>query len=130
MLIKGLQKLTLIDYPGNVACTVFLHGCNFRCGFCHNPELVNNPSLAGRTIPEKEVLDFLERLRGVLDGVCFTGGECLISLDKSFVRKVKEMGYFVKIDTNGSFPDKLKEFIDEKLVDFVAMDVKASPEKY
>tara|TARA_Y100000310_G_scaffold184503_1_gene184627 strand:+ start:1272 stop:1976 length:705 start_codon:yes stop_codon:yes gene_type:complete len=128
MLIKGLQKTTLIDYPGEIACTIFLFGCNLRCGFCHNPELVVDDG--SRAYDEKEVLDFLENRRKYLDGVCITGGEPLVCLDIEFVRKIKDMGYKVKIDTNGSFPDKLKLLVDEKLVDYVAMDIKAGRQKY
>jgi pyruvate formate lyase activating enzyme len=127
-MIKGLQKLTLIDYPGKIACTVFLFGCNFRCGFCHNPELVVKPN--PETYSEEEVLDFLEKRKEQLNGICFTGGEPLLTLKKDFVKKIKKLGYFVKIDTNGSNPKKLKEFLENKLVDYIAMDLKASPEKY
>jgi len=128
MKVKGLQKTTLLDYPGKVSCVLFLYGCNFKCGFCHNPELVvcENSS----EISEEEVFDFLKKRRKVLEGVCITGGEPLLSLKKEFVKKIKELGYLVKVDTNGSFPLKLKEFINEGLVDYVAMDLKSSPGKY
>jgi len=128
MKIKGLQKTTLIDYPGKISCTIFLYGCNMRCGFCHNPELVLREITDD--IDEEKILEFLERRKKYLDGVCITGGEPLMSLDKEFVKKIKELGYFVKIDTNGCFPDKLKELIDEGLVDYVAVDIKAGPDKY
>jgi len=128
MKIKGIQNLTLIDYPGKIACTIFLFGCNFRCGFCHNPELVLAPD--GKEITQKEILEFLKKRRGQLEGVCFTGGEPLATLEKEFVKSIKEMGYFIKIDTNGSFPSMLKEFLDEELVDYVAMDLKSSFENY
>ncbi len=128
MKIKGFQKLSLIDYPGKIACTIFIYGCNFRCGFCHNPELVLESSL--KDYSQDEILDFLDKRKNYLNGVCITGGEPLINLEKDFVKKLKEKGFFVKIDTNGSFPEKLKEFIDEKLVDFVSMDIKSSKEKY
>jgi len=128
MKVKEIQRLTLIDYPGRLACTLFLFGCNFRCGFCHNPELVLHDT--GRDISKEEVLEFLERRRGQLDGVCITGGEPLMSLEKDFLKKIKALGYFIKIDTNGSFPEKLEEFIDEDLIDYVAMDIKSSKEKY
>lgn len=128
MKILGLQKTTLIDYPKKVACTVFLFGCNFRCGFCHNPGLVLSPS--GVEYSSDEVLDFLESRKKYLDAVCFTGGEPLMTLDMSFLKKIKEMGYLIKIDTNGSFPEKLKEFISAGLVDYVAMDIKSEKEKY
>ena len=128
MKIKGIQKTTLIDYPGKVACTIFLQSCNFRCRFCHNPELVLYEEEG--EMSEKEFFDFLEKRKGELDGVCITGGEPLVSLDKDFVKKIKELGYFVKLDTNGSFPEKLKEFVDAGLVDFVAMDLKTCKEDY
>lgn len=127
-MISGLQKLSLIDYPGKIACTLFLFGCNFRCGFCHNPELVLAPP--NEKYSEEEFLDFLEKRKGQLDGVCITGGEPLLSLEKEFLRKIKALGYSIKIDTNGTNPEKLKEFIGEGLVDYVAMDLKAPPEDY
>jgi pyruvate formate lyase activating enzyme len=128
MKILGLQKTTLIDYPEKVACTIFLFGCSFRCGFCHNPELVLAPE--GREYSKEEILKFLEKRKKYLEAVCFTGGEPLMTLEKDFVKKIKSMGYLIKIDTNGSFPELLKEFIDEKLVDFVAMDIKTTKEDY
>ena len=128
MLIKGFQKTTLIDYPEKIACTIFLHGCNFRCGFCHNPELVLTSN--SKEYSQKEILDFLEKRKKYLDAVCITGGEPLATLEKNFVKKIKSLGYLIKIDTNGSFPEKLKEFLDENLVDFVSMDIKSSKEKY
>jgi pyruvate formate lyase activating enzyme len=128
MKIAGFQKLTLIDYPGKIACTLFLHGCNFRCGFCHNPELViKKPEM---NYSKEEILDFLSKRKKYLGGVCFTGGEPLIAIEKNFLRQIKSLGYNIKIDTNGSFPEKLKEIIDEKLVDFIAIDIKGSKEKY
>ncbi|MCR4284850.1 MAG: anaerobic ribonucleoside-triphosphate reductase activating protein [archaeon] len=128
MKIAGLQKTTLIDYPGKVACALFLFGCNFRCGFCHNPELVTG-KIKGNYSEEK-VLEFLKKRKGKLDAVCITGGEPLINLDFNFLKKIKDLGYLIKIDTNGHFPDKLKKLIDEKLVDNIAMDIKASPKNY
>ncbi len=128
MKIKGLQKTTLIDYPGKIACSLFLFGCNFRCGFCHNPELVLEDS--GPNINEEEFFDFLNKRKEYLDGICISGGEPLLSLDLDFLRRIKEMGYSIKLDTNGSFPEKLKELIKENLVDFVAMDIKGSKDKY
>lgn len=128
MKIAGLQKMTLIDYPGEVACTIFLFGCNFRCGFCHNPELVIQEF--GKGFSEEEVLKFLNKRKGKLDAVCISGGEPLVSLDLDFVRKIKDLGYKVKIDTNGSFPEKLRELINEGLIDAVAMDIKASRKNY
>jgi len=128
MKIAGIQNVTLIDYPSKIACTIFLLGCNFRCGFCHNPELVVEKN--DNEISQKEVLSYLEKKRRYLDGVCITGGEPLLSLDKDFVKRIKALGYLVKLDTNGSFPERLKEFVDDDLIDFVAMDVKASRENY
>ena len=127
-MINGLQKLSLIDYPRKIACIIFLFGCNFRCGFCHNPELVLAPT--GKEYSEKEILDFLRKRKGQLDGVCITGGEPMLSLEKDFLKKIKALGYSIKIDTNGTNPEKLREFISQKLVDYIAMDLKASPEKY
>jgi pyruvate formate lyase activating enzyme len=128
MKIKGLQKTTLIDYPKKVACTIFLFGCNFRCGFCHNPELVLEEK--GEDISVESFLDFLKKRNKYLEGVCITGGEPLLTLKKDFLIEIKKLNYNIKIDTNGSFPELLKEIINEKLVDFVAMDVKSSKEKY
>jgi len=126
--IKGIQKTTLIDYPGKIACTVFIFGCNFKCGFCHNPELVLKEE--SQDLWETDTLEFLKNRKDKLEGVCFTGGEPLLSLNKDFVKRVKDLGFSVKIDTNGSLPGKLKEFISEGLVDFIAMDIKNCPEKY
>ncbi len=130
MLLSGLQKLTLLDYPGKVACTVFTGGCNFRCPFCHNAPLVLPERLAQDTT-EQEVLDFLRKRRGVLDGVAVTGGEPLLHKDiGAFLEKVKELGFMIKLDTNGSFPDRLIELAEAGLVDRVAMDVKNAPALY
>jgi len=128
MKIKYIQKTTLIDYPGKIACTIFLYGCTFRCKFCYNPELVLKEVTPD--IPEQEILDFLEKRREYLQAVCFTGGEPCLSLDKEFLKKIRDMKYLIKIDTNGSLPDKLKEFISAGFVDFVSMDLKSSFEKY
>jgi pyruvate formate lyase activating enzyme len=128
MKIKAIEKVTLIDYPGKIACTLFLFGCNFKCGFCHNPELVIKEG--GKSLSPEEVLSFLISRKGYLEGVCITGGEPLLTLDKDFLRKIKELGYEIKIDTNGSFPEKLKELIKEKLIDFISMDIKSSKENY
>lgn len=130
MNIQGFQKMTLLDYPERVACTVFTGGCNFRCPFCHNASLVTDINLKS-AFSEEEILSFLEKRQGILDGVCVTGGEPLLQPDiKQFIIKIKSLGFKVKLDTNGSFPDKLKELIDENLVDYVAMDIKNSKEKY
>lgn len=130
MRIDGLQKMTLLDFPGKVACTVFTGGCNFRCPFCHNALLVTK-------LPEKpdyteyEILSFLEKRVGLLDGVAITGGEPLLNPDiADFIRKIRDMGYAVKLDTNGSFPERLKAIVGEGLVDYVAMDIKNRREKY
>ncbi len=128
MNIAGLQKVSTIDYPGEIACTVFLRSCNFRCGFCHNPELVMRA--CGENFSEDYVLDFLKQRIGKLDGVCITGGEPLVTLDFDFVKKIKNLGYKIKLDTNGSFPEKLKEMIELKLVDYIAMDVKGDKDNY
>ena len=130
MIIQGLQKLTLLDYPGKVACTIFTAGCNFRCPFCHNASLVIDTS-ANETIPEEEIFRFLTKRQGILDGVCISGGEPLIQDGiEEFIRQIKEMGYDVKLDTNGSFPDKLIRLVEAGLIDYVAMDIKNSQEHY
>lgn len=128
--IQGLQKVTLLDFPGRVACTVFLAGCNFRCPFCHNASLVTHVD-PDRNIPEEEILSFLKKRRGVLDGVCITGGEPLLApgLD-SFIRKIKDLGYEVKLDTNGSNAERLKTLAGSGMIDYVAMDIKNAPGKY
>ncbi|MCW8965282.1 MAG: anaerobic ribonucleoside-triphosphate reductase activating protein [Candidatus Pacearchaeota archaeon] len=128
MRIKHLEKFSVIDYPDKFACIVFLFGCNFRCGFCHNPELVLRDSLDN--ISEKQVFDFLDKRKNRLEGVCITGGEPLLSLDLDFLKKIKEKGFLIKIDTNGSYPERLREIIDLGLVDFVAMDLKCDKESY
>ncbi len=130
MLIHGLQKLTLLDFPGNTACTVFTGGCNFRCPFCHNSELVLNPSLFP-VIPEDEVFSLLEKRKNTIDGVCITGGEPMLQKDlPEFLEKLKETGVAVKVDTNGSFPKQLKYIVNSGLCDYVAMDVKNSFDRY
>ncbi len=130
MRIAGLQKLTLLDYPGLVACTVFTGGCNFRCPFCHNASLVL-PDRLEREDRTEETLAFLEKRRGRLDGVCVSGGEPLLHGDlPDFLRRLRAMGYRVKLDTNGSFPNRLRAVVEEGLVDCVAMDVKNAPLLY
>ena len=130
MLILGFQKLTLLDYPNKVAATVFTGGCNFRCPFCHNASLVTKIE-PQTSYNENDVLAYIRSRKGLLDGVCITGGEPLIQKDlKNFIIEIKKAGFAVKLDTNGSFPDKLKELVAENLIDYVAMDVKNSPEKY
>ena len=130
MRLGGIQKLTLLDYPGTVACTVFTLGCNMRCPFCHNALLVTKTEEA-EVYPEEEFFAFLNKRRGILDGVCVTGGEPLLQSDAGeFIAKIKALGYKVKLDTNGSFPDRLEEILKSGNVDYVAMDIKNSPEKY
>ena len=127
--IQGLQKLTLLDYPGKVACTVFLGGCNLRCPFCHNGELVLTPGPALMNL--EELLTFLDRRRGLLDGVCITGGEPLLRPElPRLLEAVKEKGFLLKLDTNGGFPRALEDVIRRGLVDYVAMDIKNSPDRY
>ena len=126
----GLQKLTLLDYPGVVACTVFCCGCNFRCPFCHNGSLVLGNE-AGLELDFASMLEFLEKRRGILEGVCFTGGEFLMHSDAiDAASAAKALGYKVKVDTNGSFPDALAELMDSGSADYIAMDIKNSPQKY
>ena len=130
MILGGLQKLTLLDFPGTVACTVFTVGCNLRCPFCHNPALVNNPPEDLR-ISEEEFFAFLEKRKGILDGVAITGGEPLLHSDiGEFIAKIKMKGYKVKLDTNGTFPDRLEKVLSLGLVDYVAMDLKNTFDKY
>ena len=129
MNVQGYQKLTLLDFPGRTACTVFTGGCNLRCPFCHNAGLVRTP-LAGPNLTD-EVLEYLQKRKGILDGVCVTGGEPLLQPDlEDFLRKVKEIGYAVKLDTNGMLPQRLAGVLATKLVDYVAMDIKSSPDGY
>ena len=131
MRISGLQKLTLLDYPGRVACTVFTGGCNFRCPFCHNAPLVLPERLEGDENGAETVLAFLKKRQGILDGVAVTGGEPLLHKDIDvFLRQVKALGYAVKLDTNGSFPERLMALVEEGLVDRVAVDIKNSPALY
>ncbi len=130
MLINGLQKLTLLDYPGRTACTVFTGGCNFRCPFCHNPSLVLEPEKQPAISPE-ELAAFLEKRRRVLDGVCISGGEPTIHDDlPELAEKIKKLGYSVKLDTNGSRPAMLRELLENGLIDYAAMDIKSSPSGY
>ena len=129
MKIAGLQKLTLLDYPEKIACIVFTGGCNFKCPFCHNASLV----LGGEheDISEEEFFAFLQKRKGMLNGVCVTGGEPTLQKDLlPFLKKIKDMGYSVKLDTNGYKPDVLKAAVETGLVDYVAMDIKNSPAKY
>lgn len=130
MIISGLQKTTLIDYPGKIAAIIFTRGCNFRCGYCHNPELVD-PEIYYPEIKSEEIFDFLEKRRNVLEGVVITGGEPLIHSDiKDFIKKIKELDYAVKLDSNGSNPVLLQELINDNLIDYIAMDIKHLPQRY
>lgn len=127
--IQGYQKITLLDFPGKVACTVFTGGCNLRCPFCHNASLVKNP-LEQKNAYE-EVIEYLSKRKGIIDGVCVTGGEPLLQPHLAeFLKEVKDLGYLIKLDTNGSLPEKLSEILSLSLVDYVAMDIKSSPEGY
>lgn len=129
MIIEGLQKTTLLDYPGYVACTIFAHGCNLRCPFCHNAGLVVRKPENIISIEELEA--FLNKRKGILDGVCLTGGEPLMQKDViDFLRFLKSFGYKVKLDTNGFYPERLAEAIENGLVDYIAMDIKSCRETY
>lgn len=130
MKILGLQKMTLLDYPHKVAATVFTGGCNFCCPYCHNASLVLQVEQA-QEIGEKEIFDFFIKRKGVLDGVCLSGGEPLLQKGiEDFIARIKDLGFLVKIDTNGSFPELLKKLVRNGLIDYVAMDIKNSPAAY
>ena len=130
MKIKGLQKTTLLDFPEKLACTVFTGGCNFRCPFCHNASLVLRAGEA-QEISEADFFNYLSKRKGMLDGVCITGGEPTLCPDlEDFIKKIKELGLLVKLDTNGTFPEKIESLLDKGLVDYVAMDIKNSKSKY
>lgn len=129
MTVNGFQKMTLLDFPGKVACTIFLGGCNMRCPFCHNAGLVIGDSTD--TFSGEEIISYLEKRKGILDGVCITGGEPTLRRDlPEFIREIKNLGYAVKLDTNGTNPALLKSLILDGLVDYVAMDIKNCFEKY
>ena len=129
MKIHGLQKMTLLDFPGRVACTVFLGGCDFRCPFCHNFELADGT--AQPVMDDEELLAFLRKRQGLLDGVAFTGGEPLLYRElPELLQKIRELGFAIKLDTNGAHPALLKQILEEGLADYVAMDIKNSPAKY
>lgn len=132
MLIKGLQKLTLIDYPDKIAATIFLFGCNLRCPYCHNPELINaSEAKKFKTYSKEEILRFLNERFDFLDGVCITGGEPTLSKDlPNLIKSIKKLGYAIKLDTNGTNPKMLHELIKAKLIDYIAMDIKAPLERY
>lgn len=130
MKFHGFQKMTVLDYPGHIACTAFTGGCNLRCPFCHNASLVTE-LVSSATIEEAEILSFLEKRKGLLDGIAITGGEPLLHPDiPAFIKEVKALGFSVKLDTNGCYPAVLKQLVEEKLVDYVAVDIKNCPEKY
>ncbi|MCF7846415.1 MAG: anaerobic ribonucleoside-triphosphate reductase activating protein [Candidatus Peribacteraceae bacterium] len=130
MQIAALQKLTLLDFPGRTAATIFTPGCSFRCGYCHNPELVL-PEKFPRLIPEKDFFEFLDKRKGLLDGVCVTGGEPTLQKDlPGFLKKIRKRGFAVKLDTNGSSPEILEELFRAGLLDYVALDIKAALENY
>ena len=130
MTIGGIQKFSTVDYPGYTVASIFTIGCNMRCGYCHNPELVLPEQYAG-AIPEEEIFEFLEKRRGLLDGVAISGGEPTMQEDlPDFIRRCKKMGFLVKLDTNGTNPGVLRELLQENLVDFIAMDIKGPLEKY
>ena len=127
--IAGLQKMTLLDYPGRVACTVFLRGCNFRCPFCHNSSLL--PGIGESLMDDTQLLAFLKKRVGLLDGVCITGGEPTLQKElPHLLERVKALGYSVKLDTNGSCPEMLKAIVEAGVVDYVAMDIKNGPDRY
>lgn len=129
-MIGGLQKVTLLDFPGKVACTVFLTGCNLRCPYCHNPDLVLTKD-NGKYISEKEFFEFLLSRKGKLDGVCITGGEpTLYPSLPDLLRRIRRMGFLVKLDSNGSVPEMLEHLLREELLDYVAMDIKNAPSRY
>lgn len=129
MKLHGLQKMTLLDYPEHVACTIFLGGCDFRCPFCHNYELIDGT--AQPVMEEKEFLEFLSKRKGLLDGVAITGGEPCLHRDlPDLMKKIRDMGFAVKLDTNGYHPDMLQKILEERLADYAAMDIKNSPAKY
>ena len=135
MLICGLNKTTLLDYPGHVAATIFLGGCNFRCPFCHNRDLVFvNEGMEKKLVmnyEEDKIFAFLKKRKGILTGVCVTGGEPTLNKELPFfLDKIKSLGYLVKLDTNGYRPEVLKELLSRELVDYIAMDIKNSPLKY
>lgn len=129
MLIGGLQKLSLLDFPEKIACIIFTSGCNFRCPYCHNSGLVTK--MKDPFLPEEEVFNFLKKRQKLLDGVVITGGEPLLQKDIiPFIKKVKKLGYLIKLDTNGSYPEVLKSLVEEKLIDYVAVDIKNTKELY
>ena len=131
MRLAGLQKNSLIDYPGKASCVLFLFGCNFDCPYCHNPDLVRGGLSCHASLDEKTVYEFLERRKGLLDGVVISGGEPTLDKDLVFLcEKIKQIGYPLKLDTNGSQPQVIKRLIQEGLIDYIAMDIKTDPLHY
>jgi len=131
MEITGLQKTTLLDYPGKIACTVFFSGCNFRCPFCHNASLVTADHRPQPVMDDEGLLAFLQTRRRKLDGVCITGGEPTLQPQlPQLLQRIKELGFLIKLDTNGSRPQVLRQLVDNQLIDYVAMDIKSSPDGY
>jgi len=132
MFLGGIQKFSLIDYPGKIVATIFTVGCNFRCPFCHNPELVLPEQVENQPLfSEEKFFSFLAKNKKLLDGICITGGEPTVQNDLiDFIRRIKKEGYLVKLDSNGSKPEILKELLENNLVDYLAMDIKTSPQKY
>ena len=131
MIIGGFQGFSLIDYPDKICAIVFTQGCNFRCPYCHNPELIDTKGSRFDRFKEEEILSFLERRQGKLEAVTITGGEPLLQASlEDFLLKVKRLGYLAKLDTNGSFPQRLEKILESKAVDYIAMDIKTSLDKY
>ncbi|MBQ7668632.1 MAG: anaerobic ribonucleoside-triphosphate reductase activating protein [Clostridia bacterium] len=128
MKIGGYEKLSTVDYPGEMACAIFLVGCNFNCGYCHNPSLISGD---GNYVPKEEVMDYLVKRRDMLDAVCISGGEPTCNPDlKEFIKEIKALGYKIKLDTNGTHPEVVEDLLKDNLLDYIAMDIKASPKKY
>ena len=129
--VSGLERSSLLDYPGKISAIIFTHGCNLRCPYCHNPELVIEGFNKDGSFSEKDILSFLESRKGKLDALVITGGEPLVQSNLlPFIKKVKEMGFLIKLDTNGTFPDRLKDFIETGFIDYIAMDVKYPKVEY
>ena len=128
MKIGGYEKLSTVDYPGEMACAIFLVGCNFNCGYCHNPSLISGN---GNYVPKEEVMEYLVKRRDMLDAVCISGGEPTCNPDlKDFIKEIKALGYKIKLDTNGTHPEVVEDLLKDNLLDYIAMDIKASPKKY
>lgn len=131
MQIQGLQKISLLDYPKHIACTVFTFGCNFHCPFCHNASLVLPEKMISDSIAEESFFEFLNSRKNKLEAVCISGGEPLLQKDiVPFIERIKDLGFLVKLDTNGYLPARLEDLVNQKIIDYVAMDIKNSPEKY